>query len=117
MKYSFLAFILAILAKPLVGQEKTSAWLEELIRSKASTFLLNVLNQPDTFQYQFIYTQINRDKNNEPHLKNYYLHVNKDRYFNPASTVKLPVALMALEKINKLGKAGINKYTPILTDS
>ena len=75
MKYSFLVFILAILAKPLVGQEKTSAWLEDLIRSKASAFLLNVLNQPDTFQYQFIYTQINRDKNNEPHLKNYYLHV------------------------------------------
>jgi len=117
MKYSFLVFILAILAKPLVGQEKTSAWLEDLIRSKASAFLLNVLNQPDTFQYQFIYTQINRDKNNEPHLKNYYLHVNKDRYFNPASTVKLPVALMALEKINKLREKGITKYSTMFTDS
>jgi hypothetical protein len=101
----------------LTAQEKTSPWLEELIRSKASSFLLNVLNQPDTFQYQLIYTEINRDKNNQPHLKNYYLHVNKNRYFNPASMVKLPVALMALEKINKLGKAGINKYTPIITDS
>src|SRR5436190_15047379 len=117
MKYFFQILVLTMFVNPLAGQEKTSPWLEELIRSKASTFLLNVLNQPDTFQYQVIYTQINRDKNNQPHLKNYYLHVNKNRYFNPASTVKLPVALMALEKINKLGKAGINKYTPILTDS
>ena len=117
MKYFFQILVLAMFVNPLAGQEKTNPWLEELIRSKASTFLLNVLNQPDTFQYQVIYTEINRDKNNQPRLKNYYLHVNKNRYFNPASTVKLPVALMALEKINKLGIAGINKYTPILTDS
>ncbi len=91
--------------------------LIRLIRSQASAFLLDVLNQPDTFQYQFIYTQIDRDKNNKPHCRNYYLHVDKNRYFNPASMVKLPTAVLALEKINALGKYGVNKYSTMLTDS
>lgn len=99
------------------AQEKTDAWLEALLRKNASPELLQVLNQPDTFQYQLIYTQINRNKHNEPQLKNYYLHVDRNRYFNPASTVKLPAALLALEKINQLEQYGVNKYTTMLTDS
>ncbi|HWJ28570.1 MAG TPA: serine hydrolase, partial [Flavisolibacter sp.] len=79
--------------------------------------LKRVLSHPDSFQYQIIYTQIERDKHNKPHFKNYYVHVNRDQYFNPASTVKLPTALVALEKINDMKVAGVNKYTPMLTDS
>jgi hypothetical protein len=76
-----------------------------------------VLAQPDTFQYQLIYTQINRDKNNRPHFKNYYFNVNKDQYFNPASTVKMPLAFLALEKLNEMNIKGVTRETPILTDS
>jgi hypothetical protein len=99
------------------AQEKTDPWLEQLIRQQASPFLLHVLNQPDTFQYQFIYTQIDRDKNNKPAFKHYYLHVDSNRYFNPASMVKLPTALLALEKLNSLQRYGITKMTTMLTDS
>ncbi|WP_127131374.1 serine hydrolase [Pseudoflavitalea rhizosphaerae] len=117
MKNSIAALLFLITGTTAIAQEKNDPWLDSLIRSQASPFLLNVLNQPDTFQYQFIYTQINRDKNNKPHFQNYYLHVNKDRYFNPASMVKLPTALLALEKINTLSKYGVNKYSTMLTDS
>lgn len=75
------------------------------------------MSHPDSFQYQIIYTQINRDKNNKPHFKNYFVHVNREQYFNPASTVKLPTALAALEKVNEMNSKGITKYTPMLTDS
>ena len=74
----------------LKAQEKTDGWLEELLHHHASPLLKNVLNKPDTFQYQVIYTSIDRDVKNQPHFKNYYLNVNRNRYFNPASTVKLP---------------------------
>jgi hypothetical protein len=117
MKNSIAAFLFLFTSGTALAQEKTDPWLDTLIRSQASAFLLNVLNQPDTFQYQFIYTQIDRDKNNKPHFKNYYLHVDKNRYFNPASMVKLPTAVLALEKINSLGKYGVNKYSTMLTDS
>lgn len=111
----FMLFICSFLQ--VQSQEKTDKWLEDLLRSKASPLLLHVLNNPDSFQYQIIYTEINRDKQNVPHFVNHYLHVDRNRYFNPASTVKLPTALIALEKMNELRSYGINKYSPMLIDS
>ena len=101
----------------LFAQEKSDPWLDQLLRQKASPLLQNVLNHPDSFQYQLIYTQIDRDRNNVPHFKNYYLHVSKDIYFNPASTVKMPLSFLALEKLNKMNVNGVDKETSMLTDS
>lgn len=115
-KYALLLLLLNLIITGR-AQERTDPWLEELVRKQASPFLLNVLNQPDTFQYQFIYTQINRDKNNKPNFTNYYLHVDRNRYFNPASMVKLPTALLALEKLDSLKRYGITRNTTMLTDS
>lgn len=113
----FFIWLLSFSFAQVNAQEKTDKWLDELISSKASPLLQHVLNNPDSFQYQVIYTEINRDKHNVPHFTNHYLHVDADRYFNPASTVKLPTALIALEKLNDLAKAGINKYSFMFTDS
>jgi hypothetical protein len=104
-------------AYSLSAQPKTDSWLKEYLYQHASPELQNVLNKPDSFQYQFIYTKIDRDSRNRPHFTNYYLNVDKDRYFNPASTVKLPLALLALQKLNELKIAGIGRETPMLTDS
>jgi hypothetical protein len=116
-KSNILLLLFYLLLSTAYSQEKTDPWLQQLIQSKASPLLQHVLNNPDSFQYQIIYTEINRDKNNQPHFINHYLHVNRNRYFNPASTVKLPTSLIALEKINALKSYGIDKYTPMLTDS
>ena len=99
------------------AQVKTDSWLQQLLLEKGSPLLKNVLSKPDTFQYQIIYTQINRDKKNRPHFTHYYVNVDRNRYFNPASTVKLPTALAALEKLNDMGIAGVDKNTFMLTDS
>ncbi|MBF9251964.1 serine hydrolase [Pontibacter sp. 172403-2] len=120
MNFPFLMLTCLILGATYASasaQQKDSRWLEELLHAQASPLLQNILNKPDTFQYQIIYTRINRDKNNRTHFKNYYLNVDRNRYFNPASTVKLPTALLALEKLNSLTDKGIDKYTPMLTDS
>lgn len=99
------------------AQIKTDPFLEQLISQNASPFLKNILNQRDTFQYQLIYTRIDRDKKNRPQFKNFYFNVDRNRYFNPASMIKLPVALIALEKLNELKIPGVDKYTSMLTDS
>src|SRR5436190_1611907 len=117
MKIIFCLLLSVIVVHHVCAQSKTDKWLEQLLRSQAAPLLLHVLDMPDTFQYQLIYTQINRDKNNQPHFKNYYLHVDKNQYFNPASTVKLPVALCALEKLHELQVPGLTINTPMLTDS
>jgi hypothetical protein len=43
--------------------------------------------------------------------------VNSSEYFYPASTVKLSVALLALEKLNKLNIPGLSKSSIMITDS
>jgi len=111
-------FLLAcILTSRLYAQEKTDAWLKDYIYQHATPFLKNVLDKPDSFQYQFIYTRIDRDSKNQPHLTNYYLHVDRNNYFNPASTVKMPLSFLALQKINDLRIEGLDKETSMLTDS
>lgn len=99
------------------AQDKTDKWLEGLLRSKASPLLTTILNNPDSFHYQLIYTKIDRDKNNIPSFHHYYLHVNRQQYFNPASTVKMPIAFLALEKLHAMKIPGVNIFTTMLTDS
>ena len=64
-----------------------------------------------------MYTQINRDENNIPHFTTFQFNVDSTRYFYPASTVKLPVALLALEKLNEIGNPSLTLFTPMFHDS
>lgn len=70
-------------------------------------------------EVQIIYTQVERDKNNEPHLNSFYVNREDNKYFYPASTVKMPVAFLALERINQLSEAhpSINLTSPILFEA
>src|SRR5438270_13902897 len=113
----FTSFLIFFIASDIRGlaQEKTDAWLKDLLFKNAYPLLKNVLSHPDSFHYQLIYTKIDRDKHNQPHFQNFYLRYNPDDYFNPASTVKMPLAFLALEKMNGLKKFGVDKYTPMLT--
>jgi hypothetical protein len=105
------------LCLPTAAQERTDPFLDSLLRSQASPLLLRILDHPDSFHYQLIYTRIDRDAHNEPHFQNECLHVNALDYFNPASTVKMPLAFLALEKVDSLKRYGIDRDTPMLTDS
>jgi hypothetical protein len=99
------------------AQEKTDGFLRDFLRAQASPDLLHVLDHPDSFRYQLIYTRIDRDKDNRPHFHNYYFRLNSLEYYNPASTVKMPLAFLALEKMDSLARYGIDKNTPMFTDS
>jgi hypothetical protein len=87
-----------------------------LLKNKDS-ILQHVLEHPETYRLQLIYTQINRDAVNQPSLTNYYYHVDSLQYFNPASTVKLPLALLSLEKLHTLKKYGVDMHTAMQIDS
>jgi hypothetical protein len=89
-----------------------SRLLDSLLHT--SPALARVLSHPATYQLQLIYTQINRDAHNVPHFTQHTYHLNPRQYFNPASLVKLPVALLALEKLHTL-PAPINRSTIMST--
>jgi len=113
----FLSFYLFAVCHMTFGQIKTDSFLNSLLWEKASPLLQHVLQYPDSFRYQIIYTRIDRDRSNIPYFRNFYLRIDPEEYFNPASTVKMPLSFLALEKINSLKKYGLDKQTTMLTDS
>lgn len=99
------------------AQPKTDKLLQDILSNNRDSVLTEVVQHPQTYRLQIIYTQINRDKNNRPTFKNYYYNYDPELYFNPASTVKLPLALLSLEKLNNIGNKKVNKYTAMQFDS
>src|SRR6188508_3230951 len=91
------------------------------------TFLLDILKQhPDLFQsvlsnpdnkVQIIYTQIDRGNNGNPKFTDHYFNINDSSYFYPASTVKLPIAILALQKLNELKIAGLDKNSTMISEA
>ncbi|WP_159437376.1 serine hydrolase [Hymenobacter daecheongensis] len=74
-----------------------------------------VVSNADKYELQIIYTQINRDPQNQPRFTQHSFHLNARQYFNPASLVKLPVAALALEKLNRLHQPGLTRRSPMAT--
>ncbi len=99
------------------AQVKTDAFLQKLLGSVNDSLLQAVLANPAEYRYQIIYTQINRDVNNQPHFTHYYYNVDPHRYFNPASVVKMPLAFLSLEKLKQMKQPGVNLYTYMQFDS
>lgn len=91
-------------------------FIENLMKQNPGQFAL-IIGQPDFHEVQIIYTQINRDEHNQPKFKSFYFNVDTNRYFYPASTVKLPAVLLSLEKLNNLNLPSVDKYTAMLSDS
>lgn len=100
------------------SQPKTDKLLNDLL-NKSPELFGPILRDPAKYDVQVLYTQINRDPQNRPSFRTYRYRVDKNRYFYPASTVKLPAVLLALEKLNELktGREGISRNATMLTDS
>lgn len=92
-----------------------SKLLWELINANRALFE-PFISKPDKYRLQIIYTQIDRDSRNKPRFHHYYLHVGSG-YFYPASTVKLPASVLALEYINNLNNNKVSKNTTMITEA
>jgi len=116
-QHKLLIALLCFVYINIKAQPKTDEWLRNLLLSNTNTILQKVMQNPGDYRPQIIYTQINRDKNNKPAFTNYYYNVDSLLYYNPASTVKLPLALLSLEKLNEMHVPGVNKFTSMRFDS
>ncbi|MBX2928258.1 MAG: serine hydrolase [Saprospiraceae bacterium] len=103
MKYIAL---LSVLLLPLCLPAQKNL-LPKLLKQHPDKFA-RVLAKPE-HQVQIIYTQIDRDAANRPRFTTHTYSVDKALYFYPASTVKLPAALLALEKMNKVQITGLDR--------
>ena len=95
---------------------QSPAFIESLLQQYPQYFG-EILKNRDALNVQIIYTQINRRANGTPDFTNHYFNVNPAKYFYPASTVKLPIVLLALQKLNELKDKGIDRNTTMLTEA
>ena len=93
---------------------KTDSFLTSLLHQYPQYFDA-ILKNRKNWNVQVIYTQVNRDKNNRPSFTDYYFNVDSTQYFYPASTVKLPTALLALQRLHELSSTGIDRNTSMIT--
>ncbi|SDG46227.1 Beta-lactamase enzyme family protein [Mucilaginibacter gossypii] len=110
--------ILLLIMSTLNGfaQQPDTVFLKGLLHEHPELFS-GILNHPTQNEVQILYTRIDRDRNNIPHFTSYSYRVNAHHYFYPASTVKLPAAIFALEKLNELKVQGLNPKSVMITDS
>ncbi|MEP0211728.1 MAG: serine hydrolase [Cellulophaga sp.] len=78
-------------------QQKINHPIDYFLASKSDN-IKKVLDSISKHEVQFRYTEINK-KNGLYIAKNYDFNTNPKNYFYPASSVKLPVAILTLEKI------------------
>ena len=74
------------------------AFMSSLL-AKYPQYFDSVIRHKNDWNVQIIYTQIDRDKkdkNKKVRLTDYTYNLNQDHYYYPASTVKLPIAILAL---------------------
>ena len=102
-------FIFSLLSNFIFSQ---SFSFESILNS--APILQKVNADPKKYRLQIIYTQINRDKEGKPTFKNYNYLVDSSNYFYCASLVKLPCAIVALEKMKELR---LYSNTIMFTDS
>jgi len=90
--------------------------VEEVTKDAPLSFR-QVLSDEKTYEVQIIYIQVDRDENNVPSFTEHLFNVSRIKYFYPASTVQLPVAALALDKINRLNIPGFSRVARMQVDS
>ncbi|MGS2761758.1 serine hydrolase [Sinomicrobium sp. M5D2P9] len=86
----------------------TSAPLETALSSDLPG-IRKVMDDQDSHRVQVVFSRITYDTEGNPVFEDFSYHVNDSVYFYPASTVKLPVAILAMERVKE--KKWMNRNT------
>jgi Beta-lactamase enzyme family len=100
---------------PQADTARTDVFLEALLKQYPQYFD-SILSKKQALNVQVIYTQIDRGANGIAGLKHYYFNVNPAVYFDPAASVKLPLALLTMQKLAALGLNGVDRNSTMLTE-
>ncbi|MDW3648291.1 MAG: serine hydrolase [Bacteroidia bacterium] len=108
--------LIILLVFLLSCEEERVPLLESMMKERGGV-VSEVYQDAEKFRLQIQYTQINRDAENQPSFHSHSFRLNKDEYFYPASTVKFPAAVLALEKLKQLNIDGLDRETSLRIDS
>ncbi|MDJ0645060.1 MAG: serine hydrolase [Flavobacteriaceae bacterium] len=91
----FFSFLLFACAKESSENPLEKALSSEHLKIK------RVMDNLEKHEVQILFTEVDRDSSGSPYFTDYEFQVDDSVYFYPASTVKFPIAVLALEKIGK----------------
>ena len=118
------AFAGSLLACFAAGPAEGTALIDSLLQ--ANPVCAPVLADAERHELQVLYTQIDRGADGRPRFTRHRYRVDRAAWFYPASAIKLAGALLALEKLNRLGlsrdeavriDSAYSGQTPVLEDS
>ena len=90
--------------------------IRSILKNSESELINYVYKNQEKFEVQIILTELKKRKNGFTiHKKKF--NVDKKNYFYPASSIKLPIALLTIEKINENPNLNINSEFSIEGDS
>jgi hypothetical protein len=95
---------------------KKEAFLFNLMK-KHPVLFDTILSGLKDNRVQIIYTQIDRGRNKMPKFTDYSFNLNSEEYFYPASTIKFPIAVLALQKLNELNIPGLDMNSTMITEA
>ncbi|MFN8243397.1 MAG: serine hydrolase [Ferruginibacter sp.] len=95
---------------------RSDMFLENLLK-RYPQYFDSVLQNRKEWNVQICYTRIGKPGGPGNGLETHYFNTDPGRYFYPASTVKLPIVLLALQKLNELREKGIDRNTTMITET
>lgn len=109
-------FIMSSIVTPALSQKSQQDTLLEKLFSQDTQFEESI-REKDKLNIQVIYTAIDRNKKGEAKFTDHRFNVEPENYFYPASTVKFPVVILALQKLNELKIPGLDRNTTMITEA
>jgi len=73
----------------------------ETVLTSENNKIKKVMNNLQNHEVQILFTEVHRNIDNSIEFEDYSFQVDDSTYFYPASSVKFPVAILALEKIHE----------------
>jgi len=115
LKQFIFSILVSFLSISCSDQQPTGNLLEQALASKNPN-IKRVMDSVEKFEVQIRYTQIDRS-NDSVVFTDYDFQVDENKYFYPASTVKFPAAVLALEKLNSIDTLNRNTRFYVEGDS
>lgn len=105
---------MTLIARQTSAQTTENNLLQSILEKQPDKFGF-LFKNPAEYRVQVIYTQLKRKQSGKMRFNDFTWGVDSNKYFYPASTVKLPIAILALQRLNELNIKGLNKNTTMLT--
>ncbi len=99
--------VFSLLALTFLACSSEDNKIESLVEDK-NPLIETVYENKEKHNLQILYTQIKRDSLGDPFFVEHSYNVEDNVYFYPASTMKLPIVALTLQKLNELRNTGLN---------